>query len=572
MKSGRELLLGVAWGMAVGLILVFVLLSVADSAELSDEGGEVEISISADSVTIEVDKDGEYKSITLSRDALSKTESGITIDNEVIIENGRIFIDGVELTLEELDRLAVDREEDGSTVEIRYGKKTDRIVKRRRLTTAYTDSDDIVRFGDVTVETDMRVRGDVVTIGGDATVYGEVSGDVVSVFGDVFLKDDAYVEGDVAAPFGDVFRDEGVRVLGDQLHSSDFKKKRHTSSFGMGARFNRVEGFTLAPTLRYESRYGEYPSVELMAAYAFTLKRWEYEFRIEHEVGNSWGPFFEGSMYRLAETSDRWLLPQEAENSLAALLFKEDFYDFYWSKGFTGSAGIWSGEYLKFGASYTAAKIETLEKTAEKALFGGDKKFRENWSTVLPDSAAIMAMEGDMEEFGIRAMFDSRDDEVDASSGMLGIVSYVGTTESADFDYEKVDGEFKIYYPLTPDQTLFLRLRGGFSDDDLPLFRRYFIGGIGSLRGYDYKEFDGNRYVLVNIDYIWRFFDSHFGAGLFLDGGQAAFSEDEFESGQFKTDIGVSFLLGDFLRANLAQRLDDIDRSPVLMVRAQILY
>ena len=572
MKSGKELMLGVAWGLAAGFLLVFLLYSVSRSAEISDERGDVEISISADSVTIEVDKDGDIRSITLSRDALSRSDSGITVDNEVIIENGRIFVDGVELTPEELDRLSVDREDDRSEIEIRYGKKTDRIVKRRRLTTAYTDSDDRVRFGDVTVESDERIDGDVVAIGGDATVYGEVSGDVVSVFGDVFLKDDAYVEGDVAAPFGDVFRDPDVQVLGDQIPSSEFKKRRHSSTFGMGARFNRVEGFTLGPGIKYESRYGEYPNVELSAAYGFTLKRWEYEFKIDHEIGSEWGPYFEGSMYRIAETPDRWLLPQESENSLAALLLKEDFYDFYWSKGFTGRAGIWYGDDLKFGASYTAAKIETLEKTAEKAIFGGKKVFRENWSTVLPDSAAILAMEGDLEEYGLMATFDSRDDEIEATSGMLGSISYSGTTESSDFDYQKVDGEFKMYYPLAPDQTLFLRLRGGFSDDDLPLFRRYFIGGIGSLRGYEYKEFEGNRYALVNIDYIWRFFDSHLGAGLFLDGGRAAFSEDEFESGQFKTDIGVSFLLGDFLRANLAQRLDDIDRSPVVSIRAQILY
>jgi hypothetical protein len=572
MKSGKELLLGTAWGLVAALLLVFLLYSVSNSAELSDEDGEVEISISADSVTIEVDKEGSRRSVTLSRDDLSRTETGITVDNEVIIENGRIFVDGVELTPEELDRLAVNREEDRSAIEISYGKKTDRIIKRRRLTTAYTDSDDVVRFGDVTVDFDERINGDVVTIGGDATVYGEVSGDVVSVFGDVYLKDDAYVRGDVAAPFGEVFRDEDVRVLGDQLPSSEFKRKKHVSNFGMGARFNRVEGFTLGPSLKYESKYGEYPSVEIDAAYAFTLKRWEYEFKVGHEIGKEWGPYFEGSMYRLAETSDRWLLPTEAENSLAALLFKEDFFDFYWSKGFTGSAGIWYGENLKFGASYTAASIETLERTAKKALFGGDKKFRENWSTILPDSATIMAMEGDLVEYGFAATFDSRDDEIEATSGILGSISYTATTESADFDYEKVDGEFKIYYPLTSDQTLFLRLRGGVSDDDLPLFRRYFIGGIGSLRGYDYKEFEGNRYALFNIDYIWRFYDSHFGAGLFFDGGRAAFSEDEFESGQLKTDIGVSFLLGDFLRVNLAQRLDDIDRSPVLSIRAQILY
>jgi outer membrane protein insertion porin family len=279
-------------------------------------------------------------------------------------------------------------------------------------------------------------------------------------------------------------------------------------------------------------------------------------------------------MYQVAETSDRWLLPREAENSFAGVFLKEDFYDFYWMRGFSGSLGIWYGDNLELDARYTGAKIETLKRTAEKAIFGGKKKFRENWSTVLPDSVAILGMEGDLKEFSLSAAFDTRDDESDASSGIMALVSFAQTvdSDSGDFDYRKFDAEFKAYYPMTLDQTFFIRFRGGYSDDDLPLFRRYFLGGIGSLRGYEYKEFEGNRYILFNADYIWRFFDSNLGAGIFFDGGKAAFSGSDFESAEFKTDAGISFLISDFLRLNLAQRLDDIDKSPVFSVRAQILY
>ena len=135
-----------------------------------------------------------------------------------------------------------------------------------------------------------------------------------------------------------------------------------------------------------------------------------------------------------------------------------------------------------------------------------------------------------------------------------------------------MEAEAKYYLPVATDQTMFFRVRGGFSDDDLPLFRRYFIGGIGSLRGYDYKEFEGNRYLLFNADYIWRFFDSSLGAGIFFDTGKAAFSEDQFSDESLKSDIGLAFLLGDDIRINLAQRLDDTGKSPVLSVRGKILF
>jgi hypothetical protein len=575
MNKSKEIVWGVLWGVTAGLLLSMLLFSIGESAEPENEGGIVDISISADSVTIVLDKDGLLKTVTLDRNEFTKTDSGIVVKDEIIIEDGKIYIDGIELTEEELERLSVDKEEEKYGLELRYGDREDRIIRRERLATVYTDTDDdVVKFGDIVIEDNLRVRGDVVSIGGDITVYGKVRGDVVSVFGDVFLEGDAYIEGDVTAPFGTIFQDDDVIVEGDKATVTEFKSKKHKGSFGVGARFNRVEGFTLGPSLRYESKYREYPTLELNFAYAFTLKRWEYDLLVEHKLGNVWGPSFSGRMYRVAETSDRWLMPWEAENSFAGIFLKEDFYDFYWMRGFSGSIGIWYGENLELGVLYTGAKIETLEKTAEKAIFGGKKKFRENWSTVLPDSAAILGMEGDLKEFGLSATFDTRDDELEPSSGLFASVSYAQTadSDSGDFDYRKIDAEFKAYYPMTSDQTFFFRFRGGYSDDDLPLFRRYFLGGIGSLRGYKYKEFEGNRYILFNVDYIWRFFDSNLGAGVFFDGGKAAFSGGDFESAEFKTDAGIALLIGDFLRLNMAQRLDDIDKSPVLSARAHVLF
>jgi hypothetical protein len=579
MDRKKEIFWGLAWGVAFGLLLSVLIFSNAWSAEGSGDDGEIDISISADTVRINIEKDGEVKSLAVEKGNIVKTSTGITVNDEILIEDGRIYIDGVELTEDELERLSVDSEQRQPAAGISFGHRDKRVVKRDRIATVYTDTEgDLVKFGDLLVEYDERVSGDVVSIGGDITVYGEVSGDVVSVFGDVFLKDDAHVRGDVVAPFGTIHQDDDVSVSGDQVTEREIKVKTNRADFGMGARFNRVEGFTLASSLKYESESGEYPNLELKAAYAFTLKRWEYDIGTNLKIGRTGGLRLFGSMYRLAETSDRWLLPTPQENSVAAAFFKEDFFDFYWKRGFTGGAGIWYDDYLTFDASYTNAKIETLEKTAEKAFFGGKKKFRENWSTILPDSAAILAMEGDLQEVEIKAAYDTRDDkrevgEEDPTRGVLARVAFTQTvdSDSADFDYSVVDGEFKWYHPVSIDQTLGVRLRGGFSDDDLPLFRRYFIGGIGSLRGYEYKEFEGNRYVLLNVDYIWRFYRTDFGAGLFFDTGKAGFDESGFEDAAFKSDVGLCFIIGDFLRINLAQRLDDIDKSPVLSARMRLL-
>ncbi len=145
-------------------------------------------------------------------------------------------------------------------------------------------------------------------------------------------------------------------------------------------------------------------------------------------------------------------------------------------------------------------------------------------------------------------------------------------SDSANFVYQMITGEVQGYYPLTSNQNVSFRARGGYSNDNLPLFRQFFLGGIGSLRGYDYKEFEGNRMLLLNAEYVWRFYKSDLGAGLFFDGGKAEWSESQFKTGGLKTDIGVSLLINNDIRIDIAQRLDDTSKHPVVSLRGHISF
>jgi outer membrane protein assembly factor BamA len=309
----------------------------------------------------------------------------------------------------------------------------------------------------------------------------------------------------------------------------------------------------------------------MKGAYAVTLKRWEYDFRINHKLGGKIGPYFDFGMYQQAMTSDEWMF-NELENTIAGLFFKEDFHDFYWERGFTGEAGVFVGQDLTARMEYTAARITNLEKTAERAIFGGKKRFRENWSTILPDSAAILGMAGDLRELALSTEYDSRNDKSNPQKGMLGALDWRRslTSGSSNFDYQMISGELKMYLPIAQNQNILIRARGGYSDDDLPLFRRFFLGGVGSLRGYEYKEYEGNRSMLFSSDYVWRFYHTDFGAGIFFDAGKAAVGGKVFEKAELKSDIGISFLIEDAFRLDLAQRLDDLNKAPVISARLQM--
>ena len=116
----------------------------------------------------------------------------------------------------------------------------------------------------------------------------------------------------------------------------------------------------------------------------------------------------------------------------------------------------------------------------------------------------------------------------------------------------------------------------------ITLFAQYSIdlGGIGSLRGFEGKEFTGNRMVMLNANYLFGgdilqkvplqgipFFGALWTAlslGVFVDTGWA-WTTDELDAGLFsgfgdldlQTNVGVSLLaLEGVLRLDLAKRTD----------------
>ena len=84
-------------------------------------------------------------------------------------------------------------------------------IERSRVTRG-----DTVRFGgDVTVDVDERIQGDLVSIGGSIELDGEVTGDVVAIGGSVTLGPQAVVRGDLSVVGGSLARAPGARIFGD---------------------------------------------------------------------------------------------------------------------------------------------------------------------------------------------------------------------------------------------------------------------------------------------------------------------------------------------------------------------
>ena len=122
----------------------------------------------------------------------------------------------------------------------------------------------------------------------------------------------------------------------------------------------------------------------------------------------------------------------------------------------------------------------------------------------------------------------------------IGTAEFAGTFLGGNTDFVKFQVDTGVYIPIIWDTTVHLRARAGWGEgingDRLPVFERYFVGGISTVRGYDVRSLGpqvfgvligGNKELIFNVEYIFPIAPSLKLRGLvFFDAGNA-FSEDE---------------------------------------------
>ncbi len=353
-------------------------------------------------------------------------------------------------------------------------------------------------------------------------------------------------------------------------------------------RYNRVEGVYLGTVINKEywrKEYPGYPFIFGKVGFAFAEKLFEYQIGLEKGFFDDYYLAFGAEIHLTMDTPDRWLMPQW-ENSLAAFLIKEDFHDYYQREGFSGYVTQHVTDILKFTASYCMESYDSTEKNTNWSLFGGKKKFREN-----PPMHA-----GELHSLKVKAVLDTRNSKSSPTRGWLVLLEgeHAGSEFKGDFNFDRFLLDIRRYQPLGFSDALDFRIRLGSSKGDLPWQKSYHLGGISTLRGYDYKDFPngpmsvgGNRMLLGQLEYRLGIEDypesmglgllNNFHLILFIDTGWVGFADAEanfydgfnsFTWSDLKTDIGfaLSNSSGNF-RFQIAKRTDIGEKDFVFTVR-----
>ena len=193
--------------------------------------------------------------------------------------------------------------------------------------------------------------------------------------------------------------------------------------------------------------------------------------------------------------------------------WRDDYYDY--EKDTTGGVlrfGYPIGEYTGIGASYRLDTYRISDVDDDASHFIRDIAHEDRFSSVVSLSIGRDTTDSDMPTRG----------SINSLRG-----DYGGGIIGGDDDFMKLTAEHQTYYTLREGHTLHLRVKGAMlfknGNEDVPVFERFWMGGMDSVRGYRAKDLvprdevyddrlGGTRMAFANFEYIWAL---HSGVGLY---------------------------------------------------------
>lgn len=389
--------------------------------------------------------------------------------------------------------------------------------------------------GPYRIEGGRDVVGDVGVTGGTLTVAGRVVGMIVAVNADVQLEAGGRVEGEILVVGGRVSGRDSATVTGqireyrarmdvsragDGMHQPPnmdggwwrprerWRSRSWSDLRLVSARtYNRVEGLPLllGPTFGRDFGGGRV-SVEAYGVWRSAQGfRWNsdnvgHSLKAELQFGERRGLRVGGRQYDLVAPVESWHL-SDAEVGLASVVLHRDFRDYYNRHGGTLYASIFRGRAFEATVSYSDERWGDRRTRDPWTIFRNSEPWREN--PVLD--------EGNFHLVNGALRYDTRSDLEHPWTGWFiqadyeygtGTISRYGLaalgTRTETFGgataYDRLVVDVRRYNRIAPGSQLNFRLVGGgwLSGDDLPMQRRFSLGGPGTLGGYDFRRAVGS--------------------------------------------------------------------------------
>lgn len=388
--------------------------------------------------------------------------------------------------------------------------------------------------GSLTIAAGEEIASDLAIVDGTLTIAGRVTGRIVAVNADVVLQSTARVERDVTILGGQFHPGEGGVVVGDVRVYSDQvelefqgdrvvireetqdeqwyrqRERWRTRTWSdlrlVSARtYNRVEGLPvlIGPAFGRDFGWGRLTLEALgvlrsVGGFDWTSANVGHSVKAELRLGHRGGLRLGGRLFDIVEPVEPWHL-SDPEVGLASFFLHRDYRDYFDRHGASLHGAVFFGGGADVSVAYSDQRWSSRTTRDPWTLFRDNDGWRPN---PLMDA-------GKFHIVNTTLRYDTRNDDRDPWSGWHVVADYeYGTGRITDYGptspfvrtrtpdgrtrYDRAFLDLRRYNRVSPDGQLNLRLvlGGWLSGDELPLQRRFSVGGPGTIAGNDFRRFE----------------------------------------------------------------------------------
>ena len=312
--------------------------------------------------------------------------------------------------------------------------------------------------------------------------------------------------------FEEVNIDTRARAEDDLLDLEVQLRERATGQFSAGLGFSSVEDVIFTASVVQNNLFGRGQSLSANAYLGGISQDFSLSFR------------------------EPWLYGRPI--SLGASVFNraEDFQTFDVDRtGASLSLGRVTGEFTRISAAYRYEVLDISNLSANASELLQQSQGESTTSSVTPSISR-----------------DSRDNVFNPSEGSVNSFELQLAGLGGDNRYYRAIGNSTWYFALPAEMTGFVRGRfgfgDGFGDRVLPASERFFLGGVTTIRGFEFRDIGpeddagnplgGTSFVQFNVE-IGRSLGSVLRVVAFVDVGNVYGSDNDFDIGSLRRSAGL---------------------------------
>jgi hypothetical protein len=545
--------------------IVVLLTIVSATAVFGQSQPDVMISFDRKECTISIDTGATASKISFRLSEVQRGDRSIMIGSKHLISGDSLVVGERSINLTTMTVRSVVQREGFYDIELADESVARQSRRGRQAADRYG------AFARLKLAAGDFIRGSVLSVGGEIESEAEVNGFVLALFGDIDLGASATCHRDVIAVGGKIKRNAKTRIYGAIQSTEEWKRsdifRRRRRSYGHEPiewskewSYNRADGLTLGAGVGFRSEDNVVPRFYAQVGYGATSEIWKYRLGFDHKLFDYNQLAFGASVYRQTKSQDDWICGP-GENTVYALLRREDFRDYYQGEG----ADLFIEQRINgrhtLRAEYFVEELDSLPAHPRLwAVFGG-KDFRSEFSSVPEPGRGdqLGLYSGDEAAFDISYKYQTvGDPEISSAQGWWLALQYEHSSDAiaSDFNYDRYTLELRRYQRI--NDLLNLNIRGVYGElnGEAPLHRYFYLGGIRTLRGHEIKEYSGTEMALLNVEYVFNPVRTILDFAALLDIGGVGSSERSLSDSRWHGDVGVAVIIGELVRVELTRRFN----------------